>query len=107
MTDQTGMMNMGPVPPEAMDQPTSLTLPVLHRGILIQQSEVPGAPFEWLHEETDAHGMAETLQAAKRQINGHLGTADPDCPYCQGHGSEDWTYLAYIDCRMCPAPEAA
>ena len=62
-------------------------LPIIHRGIAIRQAEVPGAPFEWTHEETDAHGMAPTLADAKRQINTHLGGPDPVCrPEDDRHG---------------------
>lgn len=64
-------------------------LPIIHRGIAIRQAEVPGAPYEWTHEETDAHGMALTLADAKRQINTHLGGDDPDCEVCRGTGASE------------------
>ncbi|GLK65656.1 hypothetical protein [Paracoccus kondratievae] len=50
-------------------------LPIIHRGITIRRAEVPGAPYEWTHDETDAHGMAPDLDAAKRQIDCYLGEA--------------------------------
>lgn len=78
--------------------------PTIHRGIVITRAEVPGAPFEWVHDEVDAHGLAPSLEDAKRQINVHLGSPDPDCPHCRGHGADDWAYLAMIDCR-CVAGE--
>ena len=81
-----------------------MTVIATHRGILIRQSEVPGAPIEWTHCEADAHGMAETVDGAIRQINTHLGSVDPDCAICRGTGSEDWTYLALTPCRLC-APQ--
>ncbi len=56
-----------------------MTVICKHRGILIRQSEVPGAPFDWLHEEADAHGTAATLNDAIRQIDLHLGSAETDC----------------------------
>lgn len=78
-----------------------MTTPVTHRGITITQAEVPGAPFEWRHEEADAHGMAPTLARAKQQINVHLGSPDPDCKTCKGTGREDYAFLAYILCPTC------
>ena len=75
------------------------------RGFIITCAEVPGAPFEWVHEETDAHGIAPSLNDAKRQINVHLGGPDPDCPHCRGYGTEDYAYLACFECR-CIAAEA-
>jgi len=84
---------------------TDQILPIIHRGISIRQAEVPGAPYEWTHEETDAHGMAPTLDDAIRQINVHLGSVDPDCRVCRGTGSEDWSYLALTPCRLCNPEE--
>ena len=60
--------------------------PLIHRGIAITRSEVPGAAFTWTHDETDAHGMAETVQEAIRQISTHL-SADPNCHACRGKGT--------------------
>lgn len=77
-----------------------MTLIATHRGIAICQAEVPGAPLSWIHDETDAHGSAETLLDAKRQINLHFGV-DPTCEVCRGTGSEDWTYLALTPCNLC------
>lgn len=77
-------------------------LPAVHRGIVIRQAKVPGAPFEWTHEEADAHGMAPTLDGAIRQVNVHLGSADPDCRICRGTRA----HLAMTPCRLCNPEDA-
>jgi hypothetical protein len=43
-----------------------------HRGIPIRTFDVPCTPFVWVHEETDGHGTAETLDEARAQIDRHL-----------------------------------
>ncbi|MDF3606097.1 hypothetical protein PE067_08140 [Paracoccus sp. DMF-8] len=47
-----------------------------YRGITILRPEVPGALYIWAHDETDAHGAAETIDEAKTQIDRHLGWDD-------------------------------
>lgn len=44
-----------------------------YRGVQIRQAEVPGATFEWTHDETDAHGVATTEAEARSQIDRHFG----------------------------------
>lgn len=44
-----------------------------HRGIEIRTFDIPCTPFVWVHEETDGHGIAETLDEARKQIDQHLG----------------------------------
>ncbi|WP_323009505.1 hypothetical protein [Paracoccus sp. (in: a-proteobacteria)] len=51
--------------------------PTIHRGIHITRAEVPGAPYEWTHDETNAHGMAPDIETAIAQIDLHLGSPVP------------------------------
>lgn len=76
-----------------------------HRGATIIQPEVPGAPFIWTHSDTHTQGTAETADAARMQVNRHLGSPDPDCPTCKGHGTSDWIHLAIDPCLTCWEPE--
>lgn len=46
--------------------------PATYRGIEIRTFDIPCTPFVWVHEETDGHGTAETLQEAHQQIDRHL-----------------------------------
>lgn len=80
--------------------------PLIHRDITISRADVPGAPYEWIHDEGSAHGQAETIEQACRQINLHLGSPDPDCPACRGTGREDWAYLGIVRCRLCWVADA-
>ncbi len=48
-----------------------------HRGIHITRAEVPGASYEWTHDETNAHGMAPDIETAIAQIDLHLGSPGP------------------------------
>lgn len=84
-----------------------MTLITTHRGICITQAEVPAAPFEWIHDETDTHGTADTLHAARRQINTLFRSADPSCEMCSGTGYTDWFYLALEACPVCCQREAS
>ncbi|AGT08329.1 hypothetical protein [Paracoccus aminophilus] len=81
--------------------------PLTHRGIEIVRPDVPGAPVTWTHDESNARGTAETVEAARVQINIHLGTPDPDCSSCNGTGKEDFAWLAYIPCPLCFPEELA
>ncbi|MCT4334266.1 hypothetical protein MU516_15480 [Paracoccus sp. YLB-12] len=49
-----------------------MPLEFTHRGIPIRTFDVPCTPFVWVHEETDGHGTAESLQEARAQIDRHL-----------------------------------
>lgn len=49
-----------------------MSAPVEYRGIPIRTFDVSSAPFVWVHEETDGHGTAETLDEACAQIDRHL-----------------------------------
>lgn len=51
--------------------------PLIHRGIHITRAEVPGASYEWTHDETNAHGMAPDIETAIAQIDLHLGSPVP------------------------------
>lgn len=50
----------------------TLPTPATYRGIEIRTFDIPCTPFVWVHEETDGHGTAETLQEARAQIDRHL-----------------------------------
>ena len=75
---------------------------ITHRDITITQAEVPGAPFAWVHD--DAGGSAEALDEAKRQINRHLKTPDPDCTICAGSGWEELLGWREVPCTACWGP---
>lgn len=49
-----------------------MSAPVEYRGIPIRTFDVPSTPFVWVHEESDGHGSAETLDEACAQIDRHL-----------------------------------
>lgn len=71
------------------------------RGITIVMPELPGALFEWVHDEANAHGSAATLGGAKRQINRHLGSPDPSCHSCCGTGSNEHAGRDSMPCSTC------
>lgn len=79
---------------------------ISHRGITIHEHEVPGARFSWNHEATGSAGIARTAEEAIGQISRLLGP-DPACTLCQGHGTEDWAFLAYVSCVSCFPEDAA
>lgn len=43
-----------------------------HRGVAIRSFDIPCTPFVWVHDETDGHGTAETLEEARQQIDRHF-----------------------------------
>lgn len=45
--------------------------PIQYRGIQITRPDVPGAPWTWVHCETDGHGEAATVEEARAQIDAH------------------------------------
>lgn len=58
-----------------------------YRGVAVHRSEVPGAPYRWLHEETGGSGSAATLGEVWGQINAHLG---PILRVTCGHCDTNW-----------------
>lgn len=46
--------------------------PIRYRGIQITRFDVPCTPFVWVHDETDGHGEAVTVEEARAQIDAHL-----------------------------------
>ena len=73
----------------------------MHRGATIISPEVPGAPVIWTHSDSHTQGEAETVEAARQQVNRHLGSPDPDCSKCRGSGYQDWAHLAIDPCAIC------
>lgn len=83
-----------------------MTAETTYRGIAIRTFDVPCTPYVWVHDEGDMHGVAATLDEARRQIGrylGPLGGAEP-CPECCGHAALDWAHLSIERCPWC-SPE--
>lgn len=48
-----------------------MSLVETYRGIDIRRFDVPCTPLAWVHEEQNGHGLAETIEQARAQIDQH------------------------------------